>query len=415
MNQPAPLLKAAARPRRISIFGATGTIGQNTLHLIAQSTGAFAVEALVSSTRVRELAEAVKSCGAKLAVIEDESKYEELKHLLAGTGIEAASGKQAVLEAAARPVDMLVSGIVGAAALAPTLVAIRQGVTIGLANKECLVCAGDLMIAEAARYNAKLLPIDSEHNAVFQTLDFAHPETIERITLTASGGPFRTFLREEMVNVTPEQAVAHPNWSMGAKISVDSATMMNKGLEIIEAYHLFPVEKQQIDAIIHPESIVHCLVAYRDGSMLAGLSIPDMRVPIAFALAWPERMETETKRLNLAEIGKLTFEKPDEVKFPALHIARAALEAGGTAPCVLNAANEIAVAAFLEKKLSFLGIAAVVEETLAQLPAEVLTSLEQVYDTDKIARAKARMLAENREKKHYAGAMFSVAKCGSGE
>jgi 1-deoxy-D-xylulose-5-phosphate reductoisomerase len=381
-----PMQKNLPAHKHISVLGATGTIGQNTLSLIAENPSQYTVHALTSQSRVAELAEAAKASRAKLAVIGDESLYAELKTRLQGTGIEAAAGKQAINDAAARPADMVVSGIVGAAALEPTLAAIRKGTSIGLANKECLVCAGDLMMDEAKRHNAALIPIDSEHNAVFQTFDFNQPKAIERVTLTASGGPFRNFSREQMQHVTPEQAVNHPNWTMGAKISVDSASMMNKGLEIIEAYYLFPVEKQQIDAIIHPESIVHCLVSYYDGSMLAGLSIPDMRVPIAYALGWPNRIPTATKRMNLAEIGKLTFEQPDETKFPCLRIAREALNTGGTATCILNAANEIAVAAFLQKKISFLAIADVVEAALAAIPAEALSSLEQIAEVDAQAR-----------------------------
>jgi 1-deoxy-D-xylulose-5-phosphate reductoisomerase len=285
------------------------------------------------------------------------------------------------------------AGIDGAAGLHPTLAAIRQGAVVGLANKECLVCAGELMLQEVRQSGATLLPVDSEHNAIYQVFDFDRPETIDRIILTASGGPFLHMDVTAMAQVTPAQAVAHPNWDMGAKISVDSATMMNKGLETIEAYHLFPVAADQIEILIHPQSVVHSLVGYVDGSVLAQLGAPDMRTPIAYSLAWPDRMATPSARLDLARIGNLTFEAPDPMRFPSLRLAREALEAGGTAPTVLNAANEIAVAAFLAGHLGFLEVARVVEETLSKIAVSSVSNLTDVAAADGEARATARKVA----------------------
>jgi 1-deoxy-D-xylulose-5-phosphate reductoisomerase len=309
-----------------------------------------------------------------------------LKEALAGSGIEAACGVAALVEAAERPADWVMAAIVGAAGLAPTLAAVRRGAVVGLANKEVLVCAGGLFMREVARCGATLLPVDSEHNAIWQCFDRSRTDAIERIILTASGGPFRERRLEEMREVTPQQAVAHPNWSMGAKISVDSATMMNKGLEVIEACHLFRLPPEQIEIVVHPQSIVHGAVVYRDGSVLAQLGSPDMRTPIAYALAWPERIAAPTKRLDLAAVARLTFEPPDEIRFPALRVAREALVAGGGAPTVLNAANETAVYAFLEGRLGFLDIVGTVERTLAAIPEGPLESLEDVYNFDETAR-----------------------------
>ncbi|HXV74095.1 MAG TPA: 1-deoxy-D-xylulose-5-phosphate reductoisomerase, partial [Sphingomonadales bacterium] len=291
-------------------------------------------------------------------------------------------------------------GIVGAAGLKPTLAAIRRGATIALANKECLVCAGEFVMAEVKKHGATLLPVDSEHNAVFQVFDFEQAAHIRRIILTASGGPFRTFSREAMAKATPEQAVAHPNWRMGAKISVDSATLMNKGLEMIEAFHLFPVKPSQIDVIVHPQSVIHSLVEYEDGSVLAQLGSPDMRTPIGYALAWPERMETPVQRLDLAAIGKLTFEEPDVERFPALRLARAALEEGGGAPTVLNAANEVAVNAFLDRKAGFLDIPRIVEAALEQRVDGAIRSLEDVFALDRASRAAAALAVKKMHKVH---------------
>ncbi len=371
--------------KSVTILGSTGTIGQNTLSLI-QDDKKISVEALTARSNVSLLAEQAKKFNAKIAVIEDQNCYEELKSALAGTTIEAACGSYALVEAAQRDVDVLISGIVGAAALAPTLAAIEKGTTIGLANKECLVCAGDLMMEKVHSNKAQLIPVDSEHNSLYQAFNFNQPKAIEKITLTASGGPFRKKPIEEFSNITPKQAITHPNWDMGAKISVDSATMMNKGLEVIEAYHLFPVTAEQIDIVVHPQSIIHGMVHYVDGSILAGMSTPDMRVPISYALGWPDYMPTTTARLDLTDIGKLTFEKPDREKFPALNLAKSALKTGGNAPCILNAANEIAVENFLSKKISFLQIINVVEQTLLKMRSEKLESLQHVFETDKQAR-----------------------------
>ncbi|HEX9791068.1 MAG TPA: 1-deoxy-D-xylulose-5-phosphate reductoisomerase [Kiloniellales bacterium] len=384
-------------PRRISILGSTGSVGCNTLDLIRRQPESFAVEALTANGQVDRLAEQARQVGARLAVVADAARYQDLKTALSGSGIEAAAGPAAVIEAASRPADWLMAAIVGAAGLAPTLAAVRRGAVVALANKETLVCAGALMTAEVARSRATLLPVDSEHNAIFQVLDADRPEAVDRIILTASGGPFRTLPRSAMAEVTPEQAVAHPNWDMGAKISVDSATMMNKGLEIIEAQHLFAMSAERIDVLVHPQSVVHSMVTYVDGSVLAQMGVPDMRTPIAYTLAWPARMPAPVKRLDLAAVGQLTFETPDPERFPALRLAREALQAGVSAPTILNAANEVAVLAFLERRIGFLDIAKFVEETLARVPACPLVSLEDVWSVDKEARAVASdLISQNR-------------------
>ena len=384
-----PKIDALTAPRSITILGSTGSVGCNTLDLIARQPEAFAVEALTANDSVARLAEQARKVGAKLAVVADEACYQDLKQALSGSGIEAAAGAQAVAEAGARPADWVMAAIVGAAGLAPTLAAVRRGAIIALANKETLVCAGSLMIAEVAHHGATLLPVDSEHNAIFQVLDFEHLDAVDRIILTASGGPFRAFSRAAMAEVTPEQAVAHPNWDMGAKISVDSATMMNKGLELIEAHHLFGLPEARIEILVHPQSVVHSMVAYSDGSVLAQMSQPDMRTPIAYTLAWPGRMAAPVPRLDFTEVGQLTFEAPDSERFPALRLARQALQAGGSAPTILNAANEVAVAAFLAGKLGFLGIAEVVDRTLEELAAAPLGGLDDVWRTDREARLVA--------------------------
>ena len=385
----------STQPKRICILGSTGTIGENSIALIREKPERYQVEALTARKNVELLIEQARTLNPKRAVIEDDNLYNTLKEGLADTETEAASGTDAIIEAATLPCDLLISAIVGAAALAPTLAAIQQGTTIGLANKECLVCGGDLITDEVNAHDAFLLPIDSEHNAAFQVFDFDHPDRIETLTLTASGGPFRNSSLEQMASVTPDEAVAHPNWKMGAKISVDSATMMNKGLEVIEAYYLFPLEKDQIDIIIHPESIVHALVSYRDGSVAAGLSEPDMRVPLAFALGWPDRIPTQTKRLDLASIGSLTFESPDNQKFPAISLAREVLVTGGTAPTILNAANEVAVQHFIDGSIGFLDIVGVVAETLVQMEQTSMQSLEQVLRVDQEARVIAGQIINN--------------------
>lgn len=383
---------ALAAPRSVTILGSTGSVGCNTLDLIARQPEAFAVEALTANGSAVRLAEQARRVGAKLAVVADETRYQDLKAALAGSGIEAAAGAPALAEAAARPADWVMAAIVGAAGLAPTLAAVRRGAIVALANKETLVCAGSLMIAEVTRHGATLLPVDSEHNAIFQVLDFERLDAVDRIILTASGGPFRTLSRAAMAEVTPDQAVAHPNWDMGAKISVDSATMMNKGLELIEAHHLFGLPEARIEILVHPQSVVHSMVAYSDGSVLAQMGQPDMRTPIAYTLAWPERMATPVARLDLAEIGQLTFEAPDSERFPALRLARQALQAGGSAPTILNAANEVAVAGFLDGRLGFLGIAEVVERTLESIDAVPLGGLDDVWRIDReVRRFAAKM------------------------
>jgi 1-deoxy-D-xylulose-5-phosphate reductoisomerase len=379
-------------PRRITILGSTGSIGRSTLDLIGRNAADFEVAALTGQNNVTLLAEQAVAHRAQLAVIGEESLYGELKAALAGTGIEAAAGAGAITDAGGMPVDWTMAAIVGAAGLKPTLAAIRNGGTIGLANKECLVCAGELFMTEIAAAGATLLPVDSEHSAAFQAIDNTPCDGVEQIELTASGGPFRTWSAAEIARVKPEQALKHPNWSMGPKITIDSATMMNKGLELIEAFHLFPVSVEQLGVVVHPQSIIHCLVHYHDGSVLAQMGSPDMRSPIAYSLAWPRRMVTPVKRLDLATLGTLTFEAPDDVRFPALRIARAALKAGGYSTVILNAANEIAVAAFLAGKLSFMGIPALVEETLEK-SADAASGRPQSLDDIFAADAAARQLA----------------------
>jgi 1-deoxy-D-xylulose-5-phosphate reductoisomerase len=376
-----------AEPLSITILGATGSIGRSTLDLVRRNPRRFAVEALTGANNVDLLIEQALALKPKLAVVADPSRYEALKRGLAGTGIACASGADAVIEAAARPARWVMSAIVGAAGLKPTLAAIERGAVIGLANKETLVSAGDLVMAAVKRAGATLLPVDSEHSAIFQVLDGAQMEAVEKIILTASGGPFRTFTLNRMGQVTPEEAVAHPNWSMGAKISVDSATMMNKGLELIEAHHLFGLPEERIDILVHPQSVIHSLVAYVDGSVLAQLGTPDMRTPIAYALAWPKRMAAPSARLDLAEIATLTFEAPDPVRFPALALARRALRSGGGAPTILNAANEVAVQRFLDRRIGFLDIARIVERTLDALAAAgAPAGLDEVLTLDAEAR-----------------------------
>ncbi len=378
--------------KSLTLLGATGTIGVNTLKLVEAHPERFRLNVLTAGDNVKLLAGQARKYNPKRAVIANASLYNELKDALSGTGIEASAGEDAVCEAASMPADVVMSAIVGAAGLKPTLAAIRTGTHIALANKECLVCAGELMNREVKQYGAKLLPVDSEHNAIFQMFDANHPEWVEQITITASGGPFRNLTREQMKDVTPEQAVKHPNWNMGAKISVDSATLMNKGLELIEAFYLFPVKAEQLNVIIHPQSIVHCLIQMVDGSVLAQMSQPDMITPIAHALAWPERIAAPVKKLNLAEIGNLQFETPDETRFPCLALAKAALKAGGNAPTVLNAANEIAVGRFLRNEIKFLDIAAVVEKTLKKMDTGVLTTIDDVLSCDAQARTFAETL-----------------------
>jgi 1-deoxy-D-xylulose-5-phosphate reductoisomerase len=388
-------LRPLEAPRRVTVLGSTGSIGCNTVDLIERNPEAFEIEALTAHQNVALLIDQARRLSPRLAVIADESRFGDLKEALAGTGIGVAAGQEALVEAADRPADWVMAAIVGAAGLAPTLAAVRRGATIALANKETLVCAGSLMVAEIVRHGATLLPVDSEHNAIFQVLETRHPDAVERIVLTASGGPFRNFSRKAMAGVTPDQAVAHPNWDMGAKISVDSATMMNKGLELIEAHHLFGLPEPQIEILVHPQSVVHSMVSYIDGSVLAQLGQPDMRTPIAYALAWPARMAAPVARLDLAAIGQLTFEAPDPDRFPALRLARQALRAGGSAPTVLNAANEIAVQEFLSGRNGFLKIAEIVEQVLEAIPAAALHSLDDVQQVDREARDLACRLSND--------------------
>ena len=368
--------------RKIAILGATGSIGTSTLDLIERAPDRFEVIALTAGSDAQALADASRRTGAKLAVIADPSRFAELETRLAGTECRAATGPEALNEAAAGEADWVMAAIVGCAGLVPVIAAIEAGRTVALANKEALVSAGALMIDAAARHGATLLPVDSEHNAIFQCLAGSRLEDVSRLILTASGGPFRTTSKADMRVATPAQAIAHPNWTMGAKISVDSATLMNKGLELIEACHLFDLPPDRIEILIHPQSVVHSLVEYVDGSILAQLGSPDMRVPIAYALAWPERMATPAERLDLASIRNLEFERPDFVRFPALRIARAALEQGGSAPTVLNAANEIAVASFLAGQIGFTDIVSLVERTLEQADAGAPSSIEDVIQID---------------------------------
>ncbi|MES2989111.1 MAG: 1-deoxy-D-xylulose-5-phosphate reductoisomerase [Pseudomonadota bacterium] len=375
--------------KRVTILGATGSVGTSTLDLIERAPEAFEVVALTANRDVAKLAAAAIRTRAKLAVVADPSCLDSLREALAGSGVEARAGADAVCEAARMDVDWTMAAIVGTAGLKPVMAALEAGGTVALANKESLVSAGDVMTAAARAAGTRLLPVDSEHNAVFQCLDRTSPERVRRIILTASGGPFRTTSLQDMRAITPAQAVAHPNWSMGAKISVDSATLMNKGLELIEAFHLFPVRADQLDVVVHPQSVVHSMVEYVDGSTLAQLGPADMRVPIAYALAWPDRMETPCERLDLPAIGRLDFEAPDFIRFPALKLACEALAAGGARPAILNAANEVAVAAFLDGAVKFLEIAAIVSDTLARYDPAAPESLDAVLAIDAEARARA--------------------------
>ena len=375
--------------KTVSILGATGSIGTSTLDLVEREPDRFRVRALTANCDVVKLAAAARRTRAELAVVADERCLPALREALADTDIEVAGGRAAVIEAAARPVDWTMAAIVGCAGLEPVMASVAQGTTVVLANKEPLVSAGEVILAHAAAHGATLLPCDSEHNAIFQCLAGQDMADVRRIILTASGGPFRTATLDAMRAVTPAQAVAHPNWSMGAKISVDSATMMNKGLELIEAARLFPVDPDRIEIVVHPQSVIHSLVEYRDGSTLAQLGPSDMRVPIAHCLAWPKRMATPMAPLDLVAIGRLEFEAPDPVRFPALALARAALDAGGARPAILNAANEVAVAAFLAGQIGFLEIAAIVSDTLDRYDPPAPATLDAVLAIDAEARRQA--------------------------
>ncbi|HYI41373.1 MAG TPA: 1-deoxy-D-xylulose-5-phosphate reductoisomerase [Allosphingosinicella sp.] len=380
--------------RSVTILGATGSVGRSTLDLIERNAERYQVLALTAHRDVDGLAEAARRVRAGRAVIADETLLEPLRAALAGSGTEAAAGHRAVLEAAGAGADWTMAAIVGTAGLGPTMAAIRGGRTVALANKEALVSAGHLMIEATRSSGTTLLPVDSEHNAIFQCLDRERTEGVRRIILTASGGPFRDKSLEEMRSATPSEAIAHPNWSMGAKISVDCATLMNKGLELIEAFHLFPLPEEAFDIVIHPQSVVHSMVEYVDGSVLAQLGSPDMRIPIAFTLAWPDRMATPCERLDLVRTGTLSFVAPDPERFPALELARQALRDGGARPAVLNAANEVAVGAFLGGGIGFLDIASIAAETLQCYAPAAPGSVEEVLDIDRQARAAAETIVK---------------------
>lgn len=382
-------------PRRISILGATGSIGTSTLDLIGRNPGAFEIAAVTAHTSAGPLAALAKMHRAEIAVVADPACYQELKSLLAGTGIEVAAGADALVEAASRPADCVVAAIVGAAGLRPTFAAAAQGRRVALANKECLVTAGDVFMAAVAAAGTELLPVDSEHSAAFQAIGNSDLAAIEKITLTASGGPFRTWSAKRLAAATPEQALRHPNWTMGPKITVDSASLMNKGLELIEAHYLFPVGSSRLDVVVHPQSIIHCLVAYQDGSVLAQLANPDMRTPIALSLSFPARMPAPTAPLDLVKLGSLTFEAPDHQRFPAIRLALAALARGGSAPAIFNAANEIAVEAFLTRRIGFLDIAATVATCLGRAEAESLVAIPRTLDDVLEIDHHARILARN--------------------
>ena len=380
--------------RTLSIFGATGSVGQSTLDLVRQHREGWEVVALTANGNVAELAALAREFRPHVVVCADAGCETALAEALAGEGIAIAAGEDALIAAARMGADVTMAAIVGYAGLAPTMAAIEQGKTVALANKESLVSAGELMMAAVRQSGATLLPVDSEHNAIFQCLAGAPLDSVAKITLTASGGPFRTFTHNQMGQVTPAQAVAHPNWSMGAKISVDSATMMNKGLELIEAYHLFPVGLDRLDILVHPQSVVHSMVGFVDGSTIAQMGPPDMRVPIASALAWPERMTTSCAALDLAAIGRLDFEAPDPERFPALRLARAAVAEGGSRPAQLNAANEVAVAAFLANRIGFLDIARIVEAVMDRVAPESPQSLHHLFKLDAQSRAAAQTMVD---------------------
>jgi len=382
--------------RSISILGATGSVGTSTLDLIKREPEKYRVESISARRNAAALGKIAREVGARHAVVADHAAYRELKDVLSGSRVEAAAGEDALVEAAQRPADWVMAAISGAVGLKPTLAAIERGATVALANKECLVCAGGLFMRSAAKFGARILPVDSEHNAVFQALGSDNWGDVRRVILTASGGPFRTWSLDAIRAATPEQALKHPNWSMGPKITIDSATLMNKGLEIIEAHHLFALPSEQIDVLVHPQSTVHGLVEFRDGSVVAQLGSPDMRIPIAHCLAWPRRIDGPAARLDLAALKQLTFEAPDLERFPALGLARRAMETGGAAPTVLNAADEVAVSEFLAGRISFPAIVALVEATLDMAAKRGLlaepTGIDAALGIDHIARSLARDL-----------------------
>ena len=380
---------------RVTILGATGSIGASALDLLRRDPGRYQVTALASRRDATKLAALAREFGAELAVVAEPAAYGELKDALAGSGVEAAAGRDGLIAAAKAEADVVIAAITGAAGLEPTLAALAPGRRVALANKECLVCAGRLFMATAAAAGAVVLPVDSEHNAVFQALAAGPREAVTKVTLTASGGPFRMLPRERMAWVTPEEALKHPTWSMGPKVTIDSATLMNKGLELIEAHHLFGLEPSQLDILIHPQSVVHALVEFGDGAVVAGLSVPDMRLPVAFCLAWPERMDWPAPRLDLAKLGNLQFEPPDPGRFPALRVAREAMESGGASPTVLNAANEVGVEAFLSRRIGFSHIVALTEAVLERAAHEGLSepaSVAEALAVDHVSRSFAEVL-----------------------
>ena len=387
---------SVAAARVITILGATGSIGSSTLDLIKREPNRYRVESISARRNAAALGKIARDVGARHAVVADPAAYRELKEALSGSRIEAAAGQEALVEAALRPADWVMAAISGSVGLKPTLAAIERGVTVALANKECLVCAGSLFMRRAASTGATVLPVDSEHNAVFQALGAGNRADVKRAILTASGGPFRTWSIEAIKAATPEQALRHPNWSMGPKVTIDSATLMNKGLELIEAHHLFSLKSHEIDVLVHPQSVVHGLVEFRDGSVVAQLGSPDMRIPIAHCLAWPRRIDGPAARLDLAALKQLTFEAPDLVRFPALGLARRAMEIGGAAPTVLNAADEIAVAEFIAGRIAFPAIVALVEATLDAASKQGLlvepAGIDAALGIDHIARSIARDL-----------------------
>jgi 1-deoxy-D-xylulose-5-phosphate reductoisomerase len=393
-------------PRRISIFGSTGSIGCNTLDVISHLGGRerFQVLAVTGRRNTNLLAHQAKEHGAEIAVTADENRYNELKKALAGSGVEAAAGEAALIEAAQRDADWFMAGIVGMAGLAPTLAAARHGADIALANKECLVSAGALFQSEIARGGGRLLPVDSEHNAIHQVFDRSQPHSIERIILTASGGPFRALDPQEMAAVTPDSAAAHPNWSMGTKISIDSASMFNKALEMIEAMHLFDMRPDQIEVIIHPQSVIHSMVGYRDGSVLAQLGTPDMRTAIGYALTYPERPSLPVERLDFARLAQLDFEAPDETRFPSLSLARRAMREGGLSGAILNGAKEVALEAFIDGRIGFLEMAEIVAGVMDRLgTGGAAVSIEAVYTADDAARRHAGELVASRTARSMSG------------
>ncbi len=390
---------AGVPQRRVSILGVTGSVGASTLDLLRQHRHLYCVEAVTAHTQVQDLARIARDMQARIAVIADEALLPQLKSLLADTAIEAAAGRRALIEAASRPVDLVVAAIVGAAGLEATFAAARSGAHLALANKESLVCAGNLLIRAVEQGGGALLPVDSEHNAIFQCLQGRDAQNVEEIILTASGGPFRTFSSEDMQTITPTMALKHPTWSMGAKISIDSATLINKGLELIEAQHLFCVPCDRLSVLVHPQSVVHGLVRMCDGSVLAQMAAADMRVPLASALAWPSRISTQVKPLDLAQLSRLDFEAPDLDRFPGLALAIAAMKAGGGLPCAFNAANEVAVAAFLQGKIEFLDIPALISRAMDAGQAHgwgrELTSLDDVLSLDQdMRRLTAQILLQ---------------------